>query len=230
MTPRSEPSFEQALRAATEARIARTLRGKRRLDHRIGVGGMASVYAATHRPNVPSKDSPVNARRRASAFRASECDERFQLLLGKTASQIDKRFARAAFGDGEQVEGQHLEALSEDAQRRRGRHREPVLDGRQLALAELARIRQLFERQTELLAQSANPRTDARGERIRLRSSRHDAAKLRGARGPLVWTSKRFVEPGTLALLRRTQVTIPGSLDRHAERRRTRAIDRHIES
>ena len=37
--------------ARIEARVGRTLKGKWRIDQLIGVGGMASVYAATHRNN-----------------------------------------------------------------------------------------------------------------------------------------------------------------------------------
>lgn len=38
-----------ALELAVAARVGRTLRGKYRLDQVLGVGGMAAVYAATHR-------------------------------------------------------------------------------------------------------------------------------------------------------------------------------------
>ena len=37
--------------ARVEARVGLTLKGKWRIDELIGVGGMASVYAATHRNN-----------------------------------------------------------------------------------------------------------------------------------------------------------------------------------
>jgi serine/threonine-protein kinase len=46
-----EPMDEQdeALRARAEARIGSTLQGKYRLDRVLGIGGMATVFAATHR-------------------------------------------------------------------------------------------------------------------------------------------------------------------------------------
>jgi serine/threonine protein kinase len=40
---------EEALRARAEARLGSTLGGKYRLDRVVGIGGMATVYAATHR-------------------------------------------------------------------------------------------------------------------------------------------------------------------------------------
>jgi len=40
---------EEALRARAEARIGSTLRGKYHLDRVLGIGGMATVFAATHR-------------------------------------------------------------------------------------------------------------------------------------------------------------------------------------
>src|SRR5690606_40897215 len=49
--PDSSPvavSFEQQLRRATE-RVGQTVCDKWRLDALLGVGGMAAVYAATHR-------------------------------------------------------------------------------------------------------------------------------------------------------------------------------------
>jgi serine/threonine protein kinase len=46
-----EPMDEQdeALRARAEARLGSTLQGKYRLDRVLGIGGMATVFAATHR-------------------------------------------------------------------------------------------------------------------------------------------------------------------------------------
>jgi serine/threonine-protein kinase len=41
--------FEDALRARAGARVGQVLRGKWQLDRLIGIGGMAAVYAATHR-------------------------------------------------------------------------------------------------------------------------------------------------------------------------------------
>jgi eukaryotic-like serine/threonine-protein kinase len=40
---------EEALRARAKARIGSTLRDKYRLDRVLGIGGMATVFAATHR-------------------------------------------------------------------------------------------------------------------------------------------------------------------------------------
>jgi len=42
-------SEDESLAAQARERIGRVLKGKYRLDHLLGVGGMASVYAATHR-------------------------------------------------------------------------------------------------------------------------------------------------------------------------------------
>lgn len=44
----SDDAFDEVLQQA-EARVGRTLKGKWTLDRVLGVGGMASVYAATHR-------------------------------------------------------------------------------------------------------------------------------------------------------------------------------------
>ncbi len=46
----SDDAFNEVLRHA-ETRIGSTLKGKWRLDQLLGVGGMAAVYAATHRNN-----------------------------------------------------------------------------------------------------------------------------------------------------------------------------------
>src|SRR5579883_1652599 len=46
-TPDAEPEAE--LRSMAQARVGATLRGKWHLDAVLGVGGMAAVYAATHR-------------------------------------------------------------------------------------------------------------------------------------------------------------------------------------
>ncbi len=40
---------DEALRARAQARVGSTLRGKYRLDRVLGIGGMATVFAATHR-------------------------------------------------------------------------------------------------------------------------------------------------------------------------------------
>jgi serine/threonine-protein kinase len=47
--PRQTPIDGYIARAPAEARVGRVLRGKWRLDALLGVGGMAAVYAATHR-------------------------------------------------------------------------------------------------------------------------------------------------------------------------------------
>src|SRR4051812_26177619 len=41
--------LSDAVTAAAKSRVGRTLRSKWRLDELLGVGGMAAVYAATHR-------------------------------------------------------------------------------------------------------------------------------------------------------------------------------------
>ena len=44
----TDDAFDESLRQAN-ARVGSTLKGKWTLDYLLGVGGMASVYAATHR-------------------------------------------------------------------------------------------------------------------------------------------------------------------------------------
>ena len=67
---------ESPAHSAARARLGVTLNGKWRLDSVIGVGGMAAVYAATHRNGkrvaikILNPELPRAARRVRASYRA----------------------------------------------------------------------------------------------------------------------------------------------------------------
>ena len=96
----AEPAEDEELVAA-QARIGQTLGGKWRLDELLGVGGMAAVYAATHKNNLKNVAVKVL---HAELQRNEAVRTRF-LREGYVANKVGHPGAVAAIDDGIDEDG-----------------------------------------------------------------------------------------------------------------------------
>ncbi|MFO0613009.1 MAG: protein kinase [Polyangiaceae bacterium] len=103
--------------AAAERRVGSLLRGKWRLDRVLGVGGMASVYAATHRNGMRGAVKILHA----DVARSADARARF-LREGYLANQVKRGAVKVLDDDSledgsvflvmELLEGQTIEAIA----------------------------------------------------------------------------------------------------------------------
>jgi len=189
-------------------RVGQTLRGKWRLDVLLGVGGMAAVYAATHRngsrvvmrctrnalfsvvtiaglvcASTPAfAGEPSAADKRPKAMRALRQPESLEqvshLRAVATPSGIEKPHARLAHVEGDQIHRLDTELLCEREDDGQRRQAIAALDAAQVRLRDLAGPRQGLLRHAGFLAERTDARAEAATECGRPGARGHNSATL----------------------------------------------------